>query len=107
MALTNADRVGKALEQLNAGVRPFLAREMEAAYGAKWQEQAKQSLTGPGFDTKAGVNWDTAALLTVMSSEWNTVFKKSLGHAERALVSELRETRNHWAHQKLLTTDDV
>lgn len=105
MALTNADRVGRALEQLNAGLRPFLAREMEAAHGPAWQTQARQSLGT--VDTKHGINWDTSALLTVMWSEWNGVFKKSLGQAERTLVSELRDTRNRWAHQAAFSTDDV
>lgn len=107
MALSNADRVGRALEQLNAGLRPFLDREMGAVYGASWESQARQSLSGPAFDTKHGINWDTAAILTVMGSEWNSVFKKSLGQAERSLVSELRETRNRWAHQATFSTDDV
>lgn len=107
MAISNADRVGRALEQLNAGLRPFLEREMHAVHGEKWQEQARQSLSGPGFDTRNGINWDSAALLTVMASEWNTVFKKSLGHAERTLVNELRETRNRWAHQHAFSTDDT
>lgn len=107
MALSNADRVGRALELLNAGLRPFWDREMHAAYGTGWQDQARQSLTGPGFDTKHGINWDTTAILTVMSSEWNTVFKKSLGHAERSLVNELRDTRDRWAHQSPFSTDDA
>lgn len=107
MAVSNADRVGRALELLNAGLRPFLEREMSSVHGAAWQDQARQSLTGPTFDTKNGINWDTAAILTVMISEWNTVFKKSLGQAERSLASELRETRNRWAHQATFSTDDV
>lgn len=107
MAVSNADRVGRALELLNAGLRPFLEREMSAVHGASWQDQARQSLTGPTFDTKHGINWDSAAILTVMISEWNSVFKKSLGQAERSLTSELRETRNRWAHQATFATDDV
>lgn len=107
MAITNADRIGKALEQLNSGLRPFLAREMESVYGKSWQEQARQSLSGPTFDTKNGVNWDSAALLTVMASEWNSVFRRSLGNAERSLVSELKTARNDWAHQGTFSTDDV
>lgn len=107
MAISNADRIGRALEQLNAGLRPFLEREMHSAHGVTWQDQARQSLVGPGFDNKSGINWDTAALLTVMSSEWNSVFRKSLGQAERTLVSELRETRNRWAHQSAFSTDDT
>ena len=31
----------------------------------------------------------------------------TLGHAERSLVSELREVRNKWAHQQAFSSDDA
>jgi hypothetical protein len=34
-----------------------------------------------------------------MWDNWNDVFRNVLGHAERSLVSELRDWRNKWAHQ--------
>ena len=42
-----------------------------------------------------------------MWNQWNLVFKKTLGQAERTLVSELRDFRNRWAHQKPFTGDDA
>ena len=36
MAITNYERVGKALELLRDGLRPFVARELEAKYGKYW-----------------------------------------------------------------------
>jgi predicted AAA+ superfamily ATPase len=42
-----------------------------------------------------------------MWDQWNDVFKKTLGQAERSLVSELRDARNKWAHQEAFTTDDA
>ena len=51
--------------------------------------------------------WDAAAILVTMWNEWNNVFRKTLGHAERTLVSELREFRNRWAHQHPFSTDDA
>jgi hypothetical protein len=38
---------------------------------------------------------------------WNLVFRKTLGQAERTLVSELRDVRNKWAHQKPFSSDDA
>ena len=38
---------------------------------------------------------------------WNDCFRKILGPSDRSLVSELRDVRNKWAHQKSFTTDDV
>ena len=42
-----------------------------------------------------------------MWDQWNSVFYNVLGHAERSLVSELRVSRNKWAHQKAFSTDDL
>ncbi|RJP20344.1 MAG: hypothetical protein C4527_25305 [Candidatus Omnitrophota bacterium] len=42
-----------------------------------------------------------------MWNEWNLVFGKTLGHAERSLISELREIRKQWAHQEPFSTDDT
>ena len=38
MAITNHERVGKALELLKAGLRPYVEREMRARYGGSWGE---------------------------------------------------------------------
>src|SRR5690606_30171626 len=56
---------------------------------------------------KGEVNWDTQNLLIVMWDQWNAVFRNTLGHAERSLVSELREVRNQWAHQTPFSSDDA
>ncbi|MBI3961042.1 MAG: ATP-binding protein [Chloroflexi bacterium] len=105
MALSNYDRVGKALELLRDGVRPFLAQEMQAEYGQMWVTQARYSLRD-GFDSEEA-HLDSAALLKIMWDQWNAVFSKTLGHTERSLVSELREIRNRWAHQEAFSSDDA
>src|SRR5690606_18265978 len=38
---------------------------------------------------------------------WYDVFRKTLGYAERNLISELRDVRNKWAHQQSFSTDDA
>jgi len=42
-----------------------------------------------------------------MWNQWNLVFRKTLGQAERTLVSELWDARNRWAHQNPFSTDDA
>jgi predicted AAA+ superfamily ATPase len=102
MAKTNHDRVGEALELLNKGLRPFVERELKAVHKDRWTETAAQSFGGKK------VNWsDPQTTLLVMWDQWNTVFKNVLGHAERSLVSELRDIRNRWAHMETFSTDDV
>ncbi|MBA3352433.1 MAG: ATP-binding protein, partial [Blastocatellia bacterium] len=56
---------------------------------------------------KGEPEWDVAMLLGVLWNQWNDVFRKTLGHAERSLVSELRDSRNKWAHQQPFSTDDA
>ena len=51
--------------------------------------------------------WDVAVLLRLMWEAWNDVFRKTLGQAERSLVSELRDVRNRWAHQEPFSGDDA
>ena len=44
MVLSNHERVGKALELLNAGLMPFFARELQSAYGDSWEETVRRNL---------------------------------------------------------------
>jgi predicted AAA+ superfamily ATPase len=110
MAITNHERVGKALDLLKDGLRPFVEREMKAQHAQLWLEQAQSAVAETQthlFTGKAGPQWDAASLLSVMWNQWNVVFRKTLGQAERTLVSELRDFRNRWAHQKPFTGDDA
>ena len=43
----------------------------------------------------------------LMWSAWNDVFRRTLGHAARSLVSELRDHHNKWAHQQVFSSDDA
>ncbi len=108
MAITNHERVGKALELLKAGLGPFAEREFANAYQTKAQSQAALFLGEDRLLAKKPVTqWDAAALLKLMWDAWNEVFRKTLGQSERTLVSELREQRNKWAHQQTFSSDDA
>src|SRR5512139_98077 len=110
MAITNHERVGKALELLTAGLQPFLERELKTTDVPNWFAETKRSLADVQLQllgTPEKPQWDAAAILVTIWNEWNSVFRKTLGHAERTLVSELREVRNRWAHQRPFSTDDA
>ena len=110
MAITNHERVGKILELLKEGLRPFIERELKSQYQEDWFEEAKRTLSPQQLSfagTETEPRWDIAVVLGVMWNQWNEVFRKTLGQAERALVSELREVRNKWAHQRPFSTDDA
>ena len=42
MALSNRERVGKALDLLCAGLAPFVERELKATHGDKWEEVGRE-----------------------------------------------------------------
>ena len=109
MAISNYDRVGKALELLRDGLRPFVAREMEARHGQYWITAVTASWPNE-LTWKEGEDapqMDAAVLLRMMWDQWNGVFKDILGFSDRSLVSELRDARNKWAHQESFSTDDA
>jgi hypothetical protein len=108
MAISNHERVGKALELLKEGLRPFVEREMKAQHAQLWFEQARASVSESQANlvgAEADPRWDVAAILAVMWNQWQVVFRKTLGQADRTLVSELRDVRNRWAHQNPFSTD--
>ncbi len=109
MAITNHERVGKALELLKAGLGPFVEREIKSAIAASALSGAKVQgfVDDPMLANKGIGTWDATALLKLMWETWNEVFRKTLGHAERSLVSEVRDWRNKWAHQEPFSSDDA
>jgi len=110
MAITNYERVGKALELLKEGLIPFVERELKSQHAQQWIEEAKASVSDTQaklFVTKDKLKWDVAAILSVIWNQWDVVFRKTLGRAERSLVSELRDVRNKWAHQNTFSGDDA
>ena len=110
MAITNHERVGKAMDLLRDGLQPFVERELKSQYQQGWFEEFKQTLPPQQqslFPDEGQMHWDIAAVLAAMWGRWNEVFRKTLGQIERALVSELRDVRNRWAHQVPFSTDDA
>ncbi|HET6383335.1 MAG TPA: Swt1 family HEPN domain-containing protein [Armatimonadota bacterium] len=108
MAATNYERVGKGLELLRAGLAPFVEREFRNRYNDKALAEAQRILASDRPDSGKPIEtWDAAMLLRLMWEAWNEVFRAILGHAERSLLSELREARNRWAHQEPFSSDDA
>jgi len=109
MAISNHERIGKAMELLRAGLAPFVERELQSTYQDRALAEARRLL--PPDDRLSGnrppAEWDAAALLKVMWDGWNEVFGRTLGRAERSLVQELRDLRNRWAHQETFSSDDA
>jgi N12 class adenine-specific DNA methylase len=109
MAITNQERIGKAMELLRQGLAPYVERELVSLYKDKALTEARRLLPA---DDRLNANrqiaqWDVAVLLKVMWDSWNEVFGRTLGRAERSLIQELRDWRNKWAHQEPFSSDDA
>ena len=110
MAITNKERVGRALDTLREGLYPFVEREMHSAYNKYWSNHALSHLREDHNlkrTTAERLQQDVTDLINVIFYEWHNVFKKTLGHAEKNLVGELKTIRNDWAHGKNFSTDDA
>ena len=109
MAITNHERVGKALDLLKAGLGPFVEREIKSAIESEKQDvhKLRDYADDPVLGSKPIPEWDVSGLLKLMWETWNEVFRNILGPAERSLVGELRGHRNRWAHQENFSSDDA
>ncbi len=108
MAISNQQRIGKALELLRSGLAPFVEREFKTQNAKDPAAAARRFLRDDrNVADRPIADWDVQALLNVMWEAWNAVFGRTLGRAERSLVQELRDWRNKWAHQEPLSSDDA
>ena len=114
----NVDSVGHAMRLLREGLGPFVQQVVRGAgptarladfvrsnrlAAARIADFARSNR----LEEKRIRQWDVAALLKFMQYMWNEMFRRMLGRSERALVSELQDWRNKWAHQEDFSTDDV
>lgn len=116
MATSNRDRVGKVLEALREGLGPYVLREYKMAFKGEFAREIDAALTTKSFELPREAFADEETLrraidvhgwLNLMWRNWREVFERTLGHAERAYVSELMTARNDWAHQKAFSNEDA
>src|SRR6266542_1882660 len=106
MAVSNRDRVNRALELLRAGLHPFVDRIMRARKGAAWVHEFNDR--GQLRRLPDGtLHLDTPALLRAIDRYWGEVFSDVLDRAHRSIVNELIDTRNKWAHDHPFNSADT
>ena len=104
----NNERVGKGLELLRDGLRPFVAAQIDDAQVSGALSQTE--LQGFVNDNKVSLRseeWDVLALLNCILYFWRSVFSPPLRMPTRDLIGEMKGHRNNWAHQKPFSTDDA
>ena len=107
MAISNRDRIQKGFELLAEGLEPFVDEKMAAAApDGDWI-----GLLEARDEQKNGVHktyerHDPAVLLRCITDDWR-VFARALSRAQQSFATELRDTRNRWAHNDKFTADDT
>ena len=97
MAITNHERVGKAMDLLKAALAPFVEREFGSMYKDRAAAEAIRFAGDDRLNAKKPIaDWDAATLLKLMWESWNDVSAKRQGPDG---VEQLRH-RNKWAHQR-------
>lgn len=110
MAMPHHDPVGAALDTLTQGLQPFVERELRSVHGDRWLDAVQSGVRGnkeTAYGRGEAFRWDAYLVLIVMWDHWHNVFRSKLGVLERSLVSELREFRNRWAHQRQFSFEDT
>lgn len=82
MAISNHERVGRALNLLRDGLYPYIEREMKAIHGDRWLIPASSSLPDHYVarrEVQDVLKEDVSALLMVMWEQWNNVFRTGVG----------------------------
>ena len=76
MALTNQERVGKAMDLLRQGLAPFVEREVQekVRIGAVNMDTVRRFSEDATLAKKPIAQWDVAGLLKLMWETWNDVF---------------------------------
>ncbi|MCV0384725.1 MAG: DUF499 domain-containing protein, partial [Erythrobacter sp.] len=86
------------LDDLTLGLRPVAERVFGKRYGDRWVDVvSSQKEMETGVSSPADPD-DPQFLLNAIWFHWRETLGQTLGHAERNYVSELRATRNRWAH---------
>ncbi len=111
MATTNQERIGRGLETLAKGLEPKVVHALQQQLGSGWWDVIDRDAIAAGISRGVGTNFsDPQFLLNAIAHQWQRVFSRTLGKAERAYVNELQEVRNRWAHPRVdrpFTTSDT
>jgi len=106
MAMTNTERVKRALDLVREGLRPFVEQQLQAAWGAEWVEKLRERSRGLRRE-KDGVRWDSQLLLNTLFHNWHDVFRSVLGDNDRTYARELLDIRNRYAHEERFSYDQT
>lgn len=113
MALSNRDRVERALGTLSVHLEPFVAEVLNPVLpvGTTWPDVLRvKDSEAHGASERSYEGTDVQLQLRAVTEKLGALgypFAGRLSRAEGNLASELRSVRNDWAHQKPFEYDDT
>ncbi|MBW7874866.1 MAG: ATP-binding protein [Candidatus Cloacimonetes bacterium] len=109
MALSNSERIYKALDHLRVGLSPFVLTQLQQKLGDRWNEDLKTVIRDlPTLDLREdGSIGDVALILKIMKVGFADFFQSVLGVGIRVFVFECADIRNRFAHQEVFSHDDT
>lgn len=99
--------IDQLLAHFRRGFEPFVIVVFKSTHADAWFEIMR---TTPEVRISADsrtIQLDATALIRIILAHWDTTFVRVLDKRNRALLYEIRQIRNRWAHQAPLTDDDV
>ena len=102
MAVTNHERVGKALTLVRDAIRPDVERAWRTRFGMRWREKVNQRLA---YRDRFADPDDLVFLLKGMDATWDQFFRDTLSRSTRSYMHLLWDARNDWAHNKRFSSD--
>jgi len=108
MAMNNRERIGRAFDLLSEGlldaVDPVMTQAFDTSdWPARW---AAEDAAKYGGAVRTMTKRDVQVQLRAIT-EKGFHFKDVLSRAQQGFASELRETRNRWAHNEQFSSDDA
>jgi len=109
MALSNSERIYKALDYLRVGLSPFVLIQLKQRLGKQWNEDLKTIIRDlPTLEIREDDTIsDVSQILKIMKVGWGDFFQPVLGNGIRVFVFECADIRNRCAHQEVFSQDDT
>jgi hypothetical protein len=103
-ALTNKERVGRALDLVAEGLGPWMVTQLHGKYGDGWASQVGRTAGLTGRDASPNHS-DPAYLFWVFDKQWHGLFKDQLSFEDKRAVSALWDARKEWAHGERISSE--
>lgn len=103
-ALTNKERVGRAIDLVADGLGPWMVTVLHGKYGNDWATTVGQTAGLTGRDATPNLS-DPAYLFWVFDKQWHAVFRDLLSYEDKRAASALWDARKEWAHGERISTE--